>query len=62
MTTLAYFEGKIVPIERAKIRITNNTLHYGTGCFADIRAYWNENQENFIFSGVMAIKDQSPKN
>lgn len=50
MTTLAYFEGNIVPIDQAKISITNNTLHYGTGCFAGIRAYWNDAQEQlYIF-------------
>lgn len=54
MTTLAYFEGAIVPIEQAKISINNNTLHYGTGCFAGIRAYWNNKQEQLY---VFRIKD-----
>jgi branched-chain amino acid aminotransferase len=45
MTTLAYFEGSIVPIEQAKVSITCNTLHYGTGCFGGLRGYWNEKQE-----------------
>ena len=50
MTTLAFFEGAIVPIEQAKISITNHTLHYGTGCFAGIRAYWNEKQQQlYVF-------------
>ncbi len=50
MTTLAFFEGEIVPIDQAKISITNHTLHYGTGCFAGIRAYWNETREQlYIF-------------
>ena len=50
MTTLAFFEGKIVPIDQAKISITNHTLHYGTGCFAGIRGYWNENQKQlYVF-------------
>lgn len=50
MTSLAYFEGAIVPIEQAKISITNNTLHYGIGCFAGIRAYWNDQQNQlFVF-------------
>jgi branched-chain amino acid aminotransferase len=44
MTTLAFFEGEIVPIDQAKISITNHTLHYGTGCFAGIRGYWNESR------------------
>ncbi|MCY4228161.1 MAG: branched-chain amino acid transaminase [Gammaproteobacteria bacterium] len=50
MTKLAFFEGDFVPIEEAKISITTHTLHYGTGCFAGIRANWNENkQQLYIF-------------
>jgi branched-chain amino acid aminotransferase len=45
MTTLAYFEGEIVPIAQAKVSITCNTLHYGTGCFGGMRGYWNEKQQ-----------------
>ena len=45
MTNLAYFEGNIVPIDQAKVSITCNTLHYGTGCFGGLRAYWNEERE-----------------
>lgn len=45
MTKFAYFEGKIVPIDEAKISITNNTLHYGTGCFGGLRGYWNDEKE-----------------
>ncbi len=50
MTTLAFFEGNIVPIDQAKISITNHTLHYGTGCFAGIRGYWNETRKQlYVF-------------
>ncbi len=50
MTTLAFFEGEIVPINQAKISITNHTLHYGTGCFAGIRGYWNKSKNQlYIF-------------
>ncbi len=50
MTTLAFFEGKIVAIEQANISITNHTLHYGTGCFAGIRGYWNARQKQlYVF-------------
>lgn len=45
MTRFAYFEGKIVPIADAKVSVTCNTLHYGTGCFGGLRAYWNEERE-----------------
>ena len=50
MTTLAFFEGEIVPIDQAKISITNHTLHYGTGCFAGIRGYWSDSQSQlYVF-------------
>ena len=46
----AFFRGKIVPIEDAKVSVMTHALHYGTGCFAGLRAYWNEEeQELFIF-------------
>lgn len=38
----AFFEGRIVPIEEAKISIKTNSFHYGTAVFEGIRAYWNE--------------------
>jgi len=41
----AFFEGKIVPVEEAKISIMTNSLHYGTAIFEGIRAYWNEEEE-----------------
>jgi len=46
----AYFEGKIVPIEDAKISVMTHALHYGTGAFGGVRAYWNEDEEQlYIF-------------
>ncbi|GAB4433356.1 MAG: branched-chain amino acid transaminase [Anaerolineae bacterium] len=50
MTTLAYFEGEIVPIAQANVSITCHTLHYGTGCFGGLRGYWNEaRQQLYLF-------------
>jgi len=43
-TKYAFFEGKIVPIEQAKVSIMTHALNYGTGCFEGIRAYWNESE------------------
>ncbi|RUM32124.1 MAG: branched chain amino acid aminotransferase [Aquifex sp.] len=40
----AFFEGKIVPVEEAKISIMTNSFHYGTAVFEGIRAYWNEEE------------------
>ncbi len=49
---LAFFEGKIVPIEKAKISIKTNSFHYGTAVFEGIRAYWNEDEEQlYILAG-----------
>jgi branched-chain amino acid aminotransferase len=46
----AYFEGRIVPYEQAKVGIMNHTLNYGTGAFGGIRGYWNQEEEQlYIF-------------
>lgn len=46
----AFFEGKIAPIEQAKVDIRTNALQYGTGIFEGIRCYWNEkNKSNYVF-------------
>ncbi len=50
MTKHAFFEGKFVPIEEAKVSIMTHTFNYGTGCFGGLRAYWNEEEEQlFVF-------------
>jgi len=49
----AYFEGRIVPIEEAKISIKTNSFHYGTAVFEGIRAYWSEEENQlFILAGL----------
>lgn len=46
----AFFKGKIVPIEEAKISVMTHAFHYGTAVFGGMRAYWNEDEEQlFIF-------------
>jgi branched-chain amino acid aminotransferase len=48
--TYAYFRGKIVPIEEAKVSVMTHALHYGTAVFGGLRAYWNEDEQQlFIF-------------
>ena len=49
MTKFAYFEGEIVPYEQANVSIGCNTLHYGTGCFGGLRAFWNDDEEQLYF-------------
>lgn len=46
----AFFEGKFVPLEDAKISIMTTGFLYGTAVFEGVRAYWNERQEEiYIF-------------
>lgn len=46
----AFFEGKIIPIEQAKVDIRTNTLQYGTGVFEGIRSYWNQKTKtSYVF-------------
>jgi branched-chain amino acid aminotransferase len=65
----AFFEGKIIPIEQAKVDIRTNALQYGTGVFEGIRSYWNQKvRKSYVFrmedhykrfivnSGIMMIE------
>lgn len=46
----AFFRGRMVPIEEAKVSIMTHGFNYGTGCFEGIRGYWNaEDQQLYIF-------------
>ena len=47
---LAFFEGKIVPVDSAKVGIMTHALHYGTAVFEGIRGNWNPIKEKmFVF-------------
>ena len=46
----AFFKGKIVPIDEAKVSVMTHALNYGTGAFGGVRAYWNaEDEDLYIF-------------
>lgn len=50
LPNFAYFKGKIVPYAEAKVGVATHALNYGTGAFAGVRGYWNEQEEElFIF-------------
>ena len=50
MTQHAFFKGRIVPIDEAKVSVRTHAFNYGTGCFEGIRAYWNAEEEQlFVF-------------
>ena len=36
-----WFDGKLIPLDKAKIPVTTHAIHYGTSIFERIRAYWN---------------------
>jgi branched-chain amino acid aminotransferase len=41
MAVYAFFKGKIVPVEEAKISVMTHAFNYGTAVFEGLRAYWN---------------------
>jgi branched-chain amino acid aminotransferase len=43
--TWVYFEGELCRYGDAHIGLLTHALHYGTGCFEGIRAYWSERQK-----------------
>ena len=43
-----WFDGKLVPKEKAMIPVTTHAIHYGTSIFEGIRAYWSSDNL-FIF-------------
>ncbi len=45
---IVYFGGQYVPMREARVGILTHALHYGTGVFEGIRAYWNENQRELF--------------
>ncbi|MBO8141065.1 MAG: branched-chain amino acid transaminase [Firmicutes bacterium] len=42
MGRFAFLQGRLVPMEEAKISVMTHAFMYGTACFEGIRAYWNE--------------------
>jgi branched-chain amino acid aminotransferase len=47
-----YFDGQIVRYHDVHLGLMTHALHYGTGCFEGIRAYWNERKEQlYVLQG-----------
>jgi branched-chain amino acid aminotransferase len=51
---VAFFGGRIVPLAEATVSVATHALHYGTGCFEGIRAYWNETEQQLY---VLRMED-----
>lgn len=50
LNSIAYFNGKFMPLREANINIMTHAFQYGTGIFEGIRGYWNENEKQmYIF-------------
>ena len=46
----AFFRGRVVPYEEAKVGVLTHALNYGTGVFGGLRAYWNDDEKQlFVF-------------
>jgi len=43
--TIVYFNGQYLPLAEVRIGILTHALHYGTGVFEGIRAYWDQDTE-----------------
>jgi branched-chain amino acid aminotransferase len=43
--TWVYHEGRVCRYGDAHVGLLTHALHYGTGCFEGIRAYWSERQQ-----------------
>ncbi len=47
---MAFFRGQVVPYGEAQLGLLTHGLNYGTGVFAGIRGYWNQEEEKlFVF-------------
>jgi branched-chain amino acid aminotransferase len=46
----AYFMGKIVPFDEAKVSVATHAFNYGTAVFGGLRGYWNDEQKKmYVF-------------
>lgn len=49
-TPFVYLQGKVVPLEEAKLSVMTHALHYGTAVFEGIRGNWNaEDDCHYLF-------------
>ena len=53
-----FFEGEFVRYHDVHIGAMTHALHYGTGCFEGIRAYWNPDQEQLFLLQAPAHYDR----
>ena len=53
----AYFNGRVVPYENARLSVLTHAFNYGTAVLGGIRGYWNnEDGQLFLFRAVDHFK------
>ncbi len=58
----AYFEGKYVPTEDAKVSILTHAFNYGTGLFEGIRGYYSEDEDDILIFRLQEHVDRFLRN
>lgn len=58
----AYFEGKYVPTEDAKLSILTHAFNYGTGLFEGIRGYYNKDEDEILIFRLQEHIDRFLRN
>lgn len=53
-----FFDGEVKRYSEVSLGIVTHALHYGTGCFEGIRAYWNSNKEQLYLFHAEAHFDR----
>lgn len=49
-TPYAYFQGKVIPLEQAKLGVMTHAFNYGTAVFEGIRGNWNADEQTlYVF-------------
>ncbi|HOJ34107.1 MAG TPA: branched-chain amino acid transaminase [Candidatus Hydrogenedentes bacterium] len=59
---IAYFEGRYVPIQEAKISIMTHAFNYGTGLFEGIRGYYSQEEDNILIFRLKEHVDRLVRN
>lgn len=59
---IAYFEGRMVPIEQAQISILTHAFNYGTGLFEGIRGYYSKEENNILIFRLREHVDRLVRN
>lgn len=59
---IAYFEGKYVPVEEAKVSVMTHAFNYGTGIFEGIRGYYSADEDNVLVFRLPEHVDRMMRN